>query len=32
VKQAILTVRPFWKSSFPQDPSNIKVSTTSPSS
>lgn len=31
VKQAILTVRPFWKSSFPQDPSDIKVSTTSPS-
>lgn len=30
VKQAILTVRPFWKSSFPQDPSDIKVSTTSP--
>lgn len=32
VKQAVLTVRPFWKSSFPQDPSDIKVSTTSPSS
>lgn len=32
VKQAVLTVRPFWKSSFPVDPSSIKVSTTSPSS
>lgn len=32
VKEATLTVRPFWKSSFPEDPSSIKVSTTSPSS
>lgn len=32
VSKAVLTVRPFWKSSFPEDPSSIKVSTTSPSS
>jgi hypothetical protein len=31
VDRAILTIRPFWNSSFPTDPSNIKVSTTTPS-
>lgn len=31
VSRAILTVRPFWKSSFPNDPANITVATTSPS-
>lgn len=31
VSRAVLTVRPFWKSSFPEDPSDIKVSTTTPS-
>ncbi|HWU24379.1 MAG TPA: hypothetical protein VN086_01330 [Candidatus Paceibacterota bacterium] len=30
VHGAVLTVRPFWASSFPQDPADIKVSTTSP--
>lgn len=32
VHSGTLTVRPFWKSSFPDDPADIKVSTTSPSS
>lgn len=30
VHSAVLTVRPFWASSFPQDPADIKVSTTTP--
>jgi len=31
VSRAILTVRPFWTSTFPNDPSKITVATTSPS-
>jgi hypothetical protein len=31
VSQATLTVRPFWKGSFPSDPANITIATTSPS-
>ena len=31
VSRAILTVRPFWTSTFPNDPSKIQVATTSPS-
>jgi hypothetical protein len=31
VSRAILNVRPFWKTSFPDDPSNIVVATTTPS-
>lgn len=31
VSRAILTVRPFWKSSFPDDPADITVATTTPS-
>jgi hypothetical protein len=31
VSRAILNVRPFWKTSFPDDPSSIVVTTTSPS-
>jgi hypothetical protein len=30
VNRAILTVRPFWKGSFPTDPSDIVIATTSP--
>lgn len=30
VSRAILTVRPFWKTSFPDDPADITVATTSP--
>lgn len=30
VHSAVLTVRPFWSSSFPQDPKDIKVSTSTP--
>ncbi|CAN5736043.1 hypothetical protein BH11PAT2_BH11PAT2_10080 [soil metagenome] len=29
VSQAVLTVRPFWKTSFPDDPASIKIATTS---
>jgi hypothetical protein len=28
VSQAVLTVRPFWKTSFPDDPASIKIATT----
>ncbi|MDB4992161.1 MAG: hypothetical protein JWL75_406 [Parcubacteria group bacterium] len=31
VSRAVLNVRPFWKTSFPDDPSDIVVATTSPS-
>lgn len=31
IDRAILTVRPFWKGTFPSDPSDITVATTSPS-
>jgi hypothetical protein len=31
VSRAILTIRPFWKSSFPTDPASITVATTTPS-
>jgi hypothetical protein len=31
IDRAILTVRPFWKSTFPSDPADITVATTSPS-
>ncbi len=30
VKRAVLILRPFWRSSFPQDPSSIKVTVTNP--